>query len=359
MADDFYEIDFLAVEAKKSGDAIGIRFRLNDIVSVHVVDAGYDATGKSLSAHIKEHYDVKVIDNVVVTHPDGDHAAGIKNILEDYDVGAVWMLRPWLYSSELLPRFSRFTSVDNLTKRLKEVYPNIAEIERIANEKKIPILDPFQGQKIGSFNVLAPSRERYLDLVVDSERTPESASESKATGFKEAVEKAATKVLNLVKAAWGSEVFSTQETSAENEMSVVQYADILGHKVMLTGDAGRAALAEAIAYAPKVGLQLPGLNRFQVPHHGSRRNVSTELLDQILGPVLKGKAVSKNFDAYISSAKEDKDHPRKAVIRAMIHRGGEVMATEGRTIRTGKNAPERKGWVPVTPISYPEDQEAD
>ena len=44
-----------------------------------------------------------------------------------------------------------------------------------------------------------------------------------------------------MKSLWGNEVFSEEETSAENEMSVVQYAKLCGKKILLTGDAGRTA----------------------------------------------------------------------------------------------------------------------
>jgi hypothetical protein len=57
------------------------------------------------------------------------------------------------------------------------------------------------------------------------------------------------------------------------------------------------------------------------------------------------------------SAERDKDHPRKAVVRAMIHRGGLVAATEGKSIRTSMNAPDRKDWVAVKPPDYPDEQE--
>jgi len=77
----------------------------------------------------------------------------------------------------------------------------------------------------------------------------------------------------------GSEKFSDEDTSVENEMSVVQYAFLNGHKIVLTGDAGRQAMTEAADYAPVAGLVLPGVTRFQAPHHGGRRNLSTELLD--------------------------------------------------------------------------------
>lgn len=353
---DFFEIDFLDVEADKSGDAIPLRYCQNGVTTVHVVDGGFQDTGDKILDHLTQYYDdPDFIDHVVVTHPDGDHACGLVTVLQEHKVRSLWMLRPWLYADELLHRFPRFKTAENLRSRLREIYPNVAELEKIAAQIGVPIYDPFQGSRIGSFTVLAPSKSRYLDLIVESDKTPQSLAE-KAVGV---VGFAARAVLTILKAVWGAEKFSEEETSAENEMSVVQYAQLCGTKILLTGDVGREGLREAADYAPYVGLALPGIDKFQVPHHGSRRNVSTDILDRWLGPRLAARPASgtEKFSAYISSAKKDEKHPRKAVVRAMIHRGGAVYTTEGNSIRTSKNAPNRENWTPVTPASYPEEQE--
>jgi hypothetical protein len=356
---DYYEIDFMDVEAKTSGDAIPLRYRQNGVTTIHLVDGGFTETGASVVNHIKKFYDnPSRIDRVVVTHPDRDHACGLQTVLEDFQIGELWMLRPWLYAGELLTRFERYTSVENLSKRLKECYPYIASLESIANRRGIPIREPFQGAAIGAFTVLAPSRARYLDLIVASEKTPESVEEASKGILGEFLKEAAAKVLAFIKSAWGDEVFSPSETSAENEMSVIQFATLCGERILLTGDAGRGALIEAADFAPQIGLALPGIKKFQVPHHGSRRNVSTETLDRWLGPRLTTKPGTGTFIALISSAKADLDHPRKSVIRALIHRGATVIATEGRTVCTKANAPDR-GWVAVEPSAYPEEQEED
>lgn len=166
-------------------------------------------------------------------------------------------------------------------------------------------------------------------------------------------------VKNFVRAAWGDENLSNEPTSAENNMSIIQYAELNNKKILLTGDAGRETLEEAKDYlSNNLLVSLPGIDYFQVPHHGSRRNISSELLDEICGEKLpfweKGK---QNFTAVISSAKEDKDHPRKAVVRALIHRGASVLTTEGATLCCSRSAPARDGWGPATPAIYPEDQE--
>ncbi len=360
---DFFEIDFLDVEAKKSGDAIAMRYLIKGITTIHVTDGGYQDTGLKLVNHIKDYYDKpRQINHVVATHPDGDHAGGLRTVLESFEIGKLWMLRPWIYADELLPRFSRFTNPQNLAAKLKEIYPNIAALEEIALRLGISIGEPFQGQQIGAFTVMAPSRASYLNLIVQSERTPEAVSEqAQALNRLAAIfTEAARRTMSFIRALWGEESFSSEETSAENEMSVVQYALLNEQKILLTADTGREGLKEIVRYAPYIGLQLPGIDRFQVPHHGSRRNVSTDILDCLLGPRLpqKPQAGQETFSAIISSAEADPDHPRKAVIRAMIHRGAKVISTEGRSICTfSTNAPTRQGWSPVDQMPYPEEQE--
>lgn len=354
----YFEIDFLNVRSKKSGDAIPIRYEVDGTTRIHVTDGGFQDTGDVIIEHINKHYgNPDYIDAIVVTHPDQDHAGGLRKLFEEYEVGELWMLRPWIYAEELIDRFSRFTSVENLAKRLKEIYPNIAVLEELAKENDVPVYEPFQGAAVGEFTVLAPSKSRYLDLVVESEKTPEAAKEQEQKSLAEGAAGFVSKVVKFLRAAWGDEIFPDNDTSPENNMSVVQYANLCGNKILLTGDAGRSALNEAADYAPSVGLELPGIDRIQVPHHGSRHNVSTEVLDRWLGERRATRPDEGTFSAIVSASKEDEDHPRRSVVRAFIHRGAKVVTTEGGDKRTGHNAPEREGWVTAEPVSYPEDQE--
>ncbi|MCK4820655.1 MBL fold metallo-hydrolase [bacterium] len=352
---DYFEVDFLNVGNGESGDSIPIRYSIANNIRIHVVDGGFQETGEKLVEHINKYYDSPThIDAVIVTHPDGDHAGGLRTLFENFEINELWMLRPWSYADELIDRFSRFTSVENLKKRFKELYPNIAKLEELAEENDVSIFEPFQGNQIGDFSVLAPSKDRYLDLIVESEKTPE-ATKAEQESLLEVAGRLFKKAVEFIRSAWGEEVFPEEDTSPENNMSVVQFANLCGENILLTGDAGRATLSEAIEYAPAVGLILPGIDRVQVPHHGSRHNVSTELLDDLLGPKLD--TLQENFTSIISAAKEDKNHPRKAVIRAFMHRGGKVITTEDSNIRAGHNAPPREGWTSVESVPYPEEQE--
>lgn len=352
---DFYEVDFLPVGNSTSGDAICIRYEIDGRAIVHVVDGGYEEDGQKVLDHLTAYYGGDKIDNVIATHPDGDHTVGLRKVLETANVGALWMNRPWVYADELLPYFARYTNAENLAKALREVFPNLAKLEDLAAERGIPIYDAFQGAQIGAFTVLAPSKNAFFQYVADDDRTPKGALDVTGRGLFDGARRVVSEGLRLVQAAWGAEVFPADDTSPRNNMSVVQYANFSGHKVVLTADTGRAGLEEAAAYAPYVGLSLPAdkFRLIQVPHHGSRHNVSTETLNLWLGEVGEEMQETRS-SAIVSVGKDDQDHPRKVVVRAFMHRNAKVVEAKGKTIRfSGGAAPARDGWVAATPLTYP------
>lgn len=351
----YYEIDFLEAGTKGSGDAIALRYETDlGFTYIHVVDGGYSEDGQRLVDHIEKYYDnAGFINHVVLTHPDGDHAAGLKTVLEKFEVGVLWMNRPWNHINELLPLFEYKYTKAGLIQRLKKNFPFTAELEQIAIENGIEIRDGFQGSYLGEFRILAPTKERYIDLVVASDKTPEPV---KPEDERRLLEEALAALKNFI-FGWGEENLKgdTEGTSAENETSIVQYAELCGEKILLTGDAGVGTLEQAYDYAISTGISLPGLNRFQVPHHGSRRNVSSDILDKWLGSTLDAQLSGGDFTAVISANRSDKSHPKKAVVRAMIHRGANVFQPTG-ALHVFKNADSR-GWSDATSMPYPDEME--
>lgn len=353
---DFYEIDFLPVGTTKSGDAICLRYEINGQTYVHVVDGGYEENGQSLLDHLSTYYGSTRIDHVVATHPDGDHTVGLRQVLEEADVGTLWMNRPWVYANELLPYFEKYTNAENLAKKLREAFPNLAKLEDIAKERGIHIRDAFQGTRIGEFTVIAPSPNAFFRYIADDKETPSAAFglTDGRSPFGGAFQVLADG-LRTIMAAWGVEKFPADDTSPRNNMSIVQFASFAGEHIVLTADAGRAALVEAANYAPFIGLSLPAneIRLMQVPHHGSRHNVSTEVLNRWLGKVGEQEQEALS-NAIVSAGKDDLDHPRKVVVRAFMHRGAKVVETKGKPIcYSGGDAPGRTGWVATPPLDYP------
>jgi beta-lactamase superfamily II metal-dependent hydrolase len=109
-------------------------------------------------------------------------------------------------------------------------------------------------------------------------------------------------------------------TAAENESSTVLFGDFGETKILLTADAGVNALYWASNYAQTAGLDIMGASLVQVPHHGSRRNVSPSVLDRIVGPKLP-KNAPRTKRAIVSAPKDDANHPRKMVLNAFLRRG--------------------------------------
>lgn len=327
-----FEIDFLRA-GDSNGDAIIVKYgeTKNGSFSLNLIDGGFTDTGDQIITHIKQHYAEKAkIANVVLSHADNDHACGLIKVLEheDFTFFDLWMNRPWDYVDDVIDSFHGAYTREGLIKKMREMHPYLVEMEKVAAARGITIRAPLQGAQIGPFTVLAPSRERYIKLIPDLDKTPQSyASESK--GLLGSLFKAAADVTEKVLERLDCETLDENPpaTSASNETSVVQWASFGNERVLLTADAGPEGLAEAADYAEQISLLIqPTLA--QIPHHGSRRNVTPTVLNRWLGPY----PAEKQGYAVASVGKNEDIYPRTKVANAFTRRGYEVTATH-------------KGWI--------------
>lgn len=368
-----YEIEFIQVgTGEKNGDAIVVRYGEPGAYKIMVYDGGTKASGQKVVDHIKQHYGVTHVDYVVNSHPDADHASGLTVVLEQLTVGAVYMHRPWAHSSTILDYFhdGRITD-DSLAERLQTKMAAAYEVEQLALKKKIPVIEPFEGMKIGEFWVMSPNRDWYIhDLIPDFTKSPKTKalagaaadSTGLAAGLQKFYEGAKAAVLDWVDEHWHIETLAEGgETSAENESSVVLYGYFDEKGILLTGDAGNLALTRTIDYAASCNMKpLPQLLRFiQVPHHGSRRNVSPSVLDRLIGPrVAEGTQMEKT--AFVSCSSACTTHPRRVVTNAFKRRGWPIFRHDTAAqdwIRHCHNMP-RENVSPITPLPWFNEVEA-
>ena len=357
-----YEIDFISVdnESKKDADAIALRWK--DVFGkckIAIYDGGLQAHGEKLEWFLNEYYfndksDIcsKVIDCVICSHSDLDHVSGLKNILEKFNVKALYMNRPWLYIDDIWDNVNdgRITK-ESLIRRLKEQYKYISELEEIAQNKKIPIYEVFQGTVIEDIlTVLSPSKDFYLNLLVESRKTPLD-NNCEGTFFSKIIE-AVKHVKNLFETWHREELREDVSTTAENEMSVVIYGKI-DDNFLLTGDAGIRALDESIIYSQDIGMEIKDTVKFiQMPHHGGRHNVSPSILNRLIGNIVReGMDIGKT--AFVSVAK-DSDHPLQMVVNAFRRRGVSVYKTEGNIIHHFRQMPDRPGWYSLKSLDFEE-----
>lgn len=338
------EIDFLPV-GNSNGDAITVRYgNSNDGYYVHLIDGGYTETSKDIIDHIRINYGQNFfINHMVLSHADNDHAAGLIDVISQMRVENLWMNRPWLYAAEILPHMHGNYTLEGLVREIRNMHPYLVQLERLANAQGTIIREVFQGVRIGIFTVLAPSRARYVHLLPDIDRTPTSYREEVSFGAASIFKSMMESTKRWFDENWDLETLSNKpnQTSASNETSVVQYAEIDGSRILLTADVGPVGLEEAANYLDYLGInQTPTF--VQVPHHGSRRNVTPWTLDRLIGS--KALPGQQRGVAYCSVGKGKSEYPRGQVKNAFIRRGYPTYVTRDRALCHHVGGIIRLGW---------------
>lgn len=340
-----YEVEFHPVgDGTKAGDAISIRYNENGVYRVIVIDGGTTECGKEVVEHIQRFYGADtVIAHAISTHPDSDHASGLREILKAFSVEKLWIHGIWHHAAEMQPYFEAGWSVADIQKEIRSAYPIVEELIDLASSQGTAVYEPFAGQQIGPLTVLSPSAHAYVRLVPQFRRTPPVNQEAleaenfwlnaKKQGFLAAIFEKAAAAVQWIGESWDIELLREHPiTAAENETSTVLLGSFGERRAMLTGDAGVNGLRWACDYADNFGLARLPLNLVQVPHHGSRSNVSPSVLDRIVGPKLSSGNPS-TITAVVSCPKDDAKHPRKMVVNAFMRRGCSVYKTQGVYVR--------------------------
>jgi beta-lactamase superfamily II metal-dependent hydrolase len=341
-----YEADFLAVEAdgvpsSRSGDAIAVRFTSasDGRQRVIVIDAGFTSVGADVVRHIKTHYSTTIVDLVISTHPDADHLNGLRTVVEELQVRELMVHMPRAHAASVVD-FANLEALDGLIDA--------------ARRRGVPITEPFEGvtRFSGELRILGPSQEFYeekLKLHLEEEATGQGAA-ARALHATKSFALAARDLLTGTLSGFPAETLGEDgDTSARNDASVITLLSVDGDRLLFTGDAGIEGLGRAAdSYERNLGAfhDWP-LKLLQVPHHGSRINLSPSLLNRVVGPPGAPHAAT---EAIVSSAKADPKHPSPRVTNALGRRGIPVVATEGRGICIFSGDVRRQGWFPVEPI---------
>jgi beta-lactamase superfamily II metal-dependent hydrolase len=354
-----YEIDFLAVgKESKSGDAIALRYGDlavgGDQQRVIVIDGGFTDDGQTLVQHIRTYFGTNTVDVVVSTHPDQDHVSGLRVVLEEMDVGQLWMHLPWAHSYNLAEGRKSSDPWTGYNEKLQKSLAGASEIEELARRKGITIREPFAGLSIddGGFRILGPTAGFYEQVL--GEIKQESLTERLLASLREMAKAAVTYARETLHLEM---LGDDGTTSPQNDSSAICLLSWDGNLSLFTGDAGIRALEDATALLESDGYKPGGLRFMQVPHHGSRRNVSPAILDRLLGP--KGQQNTRGH-AFVSAApKGEPKHPSKKVANAFRRRGYTVYATQGQAKWHYWSAPARLNYDSAEPLPFYDQVEHD
>jgi beta-lactamase superfamily II metal-dependent hydrolase len=330
------EIDMLSL-----GDADCILVSLWNGSSAYrvLVDGGNKGDAAKVRAFLTG-LEISRIDEVLSTHLHDDHSGALIELLADTSLtfGKLWCHVPqWhVESLEKVSRALRDAGSSAEANSIRKSLETAASIYRIAGSRKIPHQEPFVGCKVGSLQILSPTEEFYNSLVAEFTEVDKIKAEDEIQqryDLRTLIEE------NLAKSGLleGSGLLPDPHTTPENESSVVT-GFTWGESVMLlTSDAGTSALTNVAAnYA------VASLHWMQIPHHGSRRNL-TETLIETFAPKT----------AFVS-ASGDVKHPRRAVVNAFKKLGASVFSTHypsGGHLRYHLGTvPARNGYGPATPL---------
>lgn len=314
-----YEIDYLWVgEKSNTGDAIACRFTRPDTggPAVVIIDGGFQETGVRLAEHVQSYYGTSTVDLVVCTHPDDDHIAGLSEVVEQLDVSRLLIHRPARYG---------YDANDDVKAE------RVEELVGLAQSRGVVIDDSFYAGASyfdGALQLAGPSEAYYQQLLAEQQTIAASVLSRAA----HAAPRVGASLIRGVKSLLGDpgETMTGDNggTTPRNNSSLVLDLQVDGKRVLFTGDAGAPALERAADQLDGTGRSAAAIDLFHVPHHGSRHNLTPELLDRLLG----GWTEQPRGYAIASVGKEADGHPRPEVANAIKRRGYPVCCTRGSSL---------------------------
>lgn len=293
-----------------------------------LIDGGNISDGEIVLAKLKA-LGVTKLDHVVCTHPHDDHAGGLLQIIKSrtIPIGRFWMHLPWRHINYNETRATLGRSNSWLAKQITASFDTQVELARLVDAHGIPCSEPFDGSFIGPLFVCGPTLDFYRA------RLAEFSSLDKITAYESAIAAYdfGREVMKYITATENDSLTGGQ-TEPENESSTILYLQEGGDKFLFTADAGVAALTDA-----RNRYDLSNLHWLQVPHHGSGRNLTDDLVN-LFKPARAAVSASGNVK-----------HPRRAVVNALKKTGALVHSThhpKALDLRfTRGTVPPRDGYV--------------
>ncbi len=313
-----------------NADAIVIHyFDDNDEEFIVLIDAGKTREhGKKIEEHIKKYTIKKSIDLAINTHPDGDHIGGFFYLLEsDIEISEFWIHDPSSHKirtdlletiitkdGEIALENEYYNNQGNLKKSLSFVLESLSasnSILSIIDKKKIQRTEPFDKKEHPRIpiKVLGPSTS-YYEKKLDRYRDIHLLYEEQVHLMLE--KRLENSLLSVNDIAVEDRPFldKKNEQSNENNSSVILSFKPDSHTYLFTADAGPEALNEVISR-----YKLSDIYFMQIPHHGSRYNMTSGLIDYFNPEI-----------AYIS-CEQTKDYPCIKLVNILKEKGCKVFAT--------------------------------
>jgi len=293
------------------GDAILLEYGDGDVKRI-LIDAGtpgsYEAVRKKIESLPKQQ---RVFELLVVTHIDADHIGGVIPLLDDAKDLGITFKEIWFNGYQHLADILGPAQGERLTARIvagkydwNTSFGTHAVV--VPPDGTLPSFD-FDGMKI---TLLSPKREQLEKLEHEWEKVIEEAGLVPGVGMTMAPEEIDDLLgeEQIDMAALARSKFKSDAAEA-NGSSIAFVAEFDHTSVLFGADAFPGVLAESLARMPEE--ERKRIAAFKLPHHGSRNNLSTDLLGLL---DCKTYLVSTNGKRF--------RHPNRESIARVIQRGG-------------------------------------
>lgn len=337
-------IDMLSVG---NGDAIVVWLKDDKSSAIVLVDGGNKSNGGEVIQHLETyvlpHVIQKAPDIIISTHPDKDHIGGLFDVVDYYkkNIKSILIHDPSAHMGNNYKLLKESAKKKSMAKGFDFIFESLEMREELVqkiNSYGIPTMEPFFNNtslNTSYIKILGPTEKYYASLLTGFKNIEEFL-EKEASIENKMSQDMYSEILEMIENTLYDDnpcpvIDENNETTAENNSSVILEITIGNNRFLFTGDAGVQALLE-------VHLRTPLNNVFwlDLPHHGSRRNLSSELIN-----IMKPQMV-------FVSAIGNKKHPRKALVNCLKKSGAIVYSTHN-----NGNMWYRVGNFPLRPLYKP------
>jgi beta-lactamase superfamily II metal-dependent hydrolase len=302
------EIDMLAVG---DANAIVIRTVEGEEEKVVVVDGGHTSGGRAVVDHVSTWTTRRnCVDLMINTHPDADHINGLQTVVNYLEVGEAWIHNPSAHHKNIKALIGELRS--SMTWRLQEAAKSLDKATQLIaslEEDGIPHSEPFAGKTYSLLDgalltVLGPTEDYYAELLATMKERAEKAYRE------EQITETRARKSGLTARQQLDEANDTEPTNNSSVIFALTYQDLT---YLFTADAGPSALERAKEQYPEL---MKDVDWLQVPHHGSRKSLTSDLIDYI-----------HPYKAFISAKGQNKHHPDRVVVEVLKEIGCRVFCT--------------------------------
>lgn len=279
----YYEVNFLQLG---DADSIVIAYKESEQkpLVLALIDAGNVDDAETIRQYIWNNWQRRDVDIAVLTHPDKDHKGGFFNLLAStsFRIKEFWLGMPWM----------RHPTRDNATDNT---------IETPTVEESLPIFDHPIDDKYNLIQLIYYLQEKGVTRIKDAFENYWSAPSilplfvvGPTLDFADRAAMALVKGFEEIKDDEQMEDYmddaqmddercksvidqESDDPSTTNMSSLILLFAPPGRKFLLTGDANRASLNAMLDERER---ELQGCV-LKVPHHGSKHNLNTELIDRL------------------------------------------------------------------------------